>query len=68
MYIFRQFIFIQKMLNHVIYWGNYKYFKKHVPKKNLSKNPFCEKIKMSTKNMWLNHLPPLTHLIMIAPL
>jgi hypothetical protein len=34
--------------NHVNYWGNCKYFWEHVAK-NLSKIPFYEKIKMTTK-------------------
>jgi len=37
-------------------------------KKNPSKNPFYEKVKMFKKaHLWFNPLSPLAHLIMIAP-
>jgi hypothetical protein len=46
-------LFIQKEFKkYVIYFGNYKYFKKHVAKKYPSKNPFYEKLKMSTKGLF----------------
>jgi hypothetical protein len=50
MYIFRQFIFIQKKVNknHIIYWGDCKHIK-NMLQKHLSKIPFYENFKMSAK-------------------
>jgi hypothetical protein len=50
LYIFEIFIFIKKInKNNLFYWDNYKYFEEHVAKKNPSKNPFYEKVKMFQK-------------------
>jgi len=54
--------------SNVVYWGNCKYFKKHVAKKIASKNPFMKKSKCSKRaHLWLNSFSSLGHLIMIAP-
>jgi hypothetical protein len=68
MYTFRKFI-LSKGVNtcNVIYWGNFKYFKEYVAKKNLQKFTSMKKSKCSKKaHLWLSLLLQLAHLIMIT--